>query len=169
MNDIKTTVLEIKKELQNRVKSGKKKPISSQSLKMFLDKKFNLDINNASGIISRKHLVILDQIQEEFDKHEIVAYHGEVIGKCLLKKIPMHRGSMGVRLIYGENEYSGTVKVVNGKSVKAPYKPFQDEALDALDQHIQGLKDFAGILAIPTGGGKTYTMAYWLLKNVIIL
>jgi len=167
MNDINTIVLKIKHELLSRVANAKKKPISSQSLKMFLDKNFNLDIDNASGIISKKHQTILDQIQEEFDKNEIVAYHEEVIGKCVLKKIPMHRGSMGVRLIYGENEFSGTVKVVKGNSVTAPYKPFQEEALEALDQHLQGPSDFACILSIPTGGGKTYTMAYWLLKNVI--
>lgn len=167
MNDIKKTVLEIKKELLNRVKTGKKKPISSQSLKMFLDKTFNLDINNASGIISKKHQAILDQIQEEFDKNEIIAYHAEVGGKCLLKKIPMHRGHMGVRLIYGENEFSGTIKVVNGLSIKSPYKPFQEEAIIEMDKRIPGPNDFAGILAIPTGGGKTYTMAYWLLKNAV--
>lgn len=31
---------------------------------------------------------------------------------------------------------------------------------------LQDDKD-AGILALPTGGGKTYTAIYWLLKNII--
>ena len=167
MKDIKTTVLELKTELLNRVKYSKKKKMVKQSLKEFLVDWFDLNIDNDSAVISKKHQLILDDIQKEFDINEITAYHSEVTGKCVLKKIPMHRGSIGLRLIYGENEFSGTVKVVKGKSLKAPYKPFQEEALDALDQHIQGPNDFAGILAIPTGGGKTYTMAYWLLKNVI--
>lgn len=136
-------------------------------MKEFLVNWFDFDIDNNSGIISKKHKTILDEIQMEFDKNEITAYHEEVIGKCLLKKIPMHRGYMGVRMIYGENEFSGNVKVINGLSAKAPYKTFQEEAMDVLDKRVPQPGDFAGIIAIPTGGGKTYIMAYWLLKNAI--
>ena len=166
MKEIKSTVFEIKAELTKRVTHGKKKKIYKQSLKEFLVDWFDLNIDNDSGIISKKNQVILDSIQHEFDINEITAYYQES-SKCPLKKIPMHGYSMGVRLIYGENEFSGTIKVVDGLSVKSPYKPFQEKAIIEMDKRIPGPNDFAGILAIPTGGGKTYTMAYWLLKNAI--
>lgn len=43
----------------------------------------------------------------------------------------------------------------------------QKEAVKNLNKKFKEKRNFAGILAIPTGGGKTITSIYWLLQNFI--
>jgi ATP-dependent helicase IRC3 len=61
---------------------------------------------------------------------------------------------------------AGKVTVVRGKSA-TKLKLHQAHALKALNKKIQGRQNFGGLLVMPTGSGKTFTAAYWLLKNVI--
>lgn len=50
---------------------------------------------------------------------------------------------------------------------RTPY-PFQVKAFEALDRLKEGNPDgFASMLVLPTGAGKTYTAAHWILKNYI--
>jgi len=50
---------------------------------------------------------------------------------------------------------------------RTPY-PFQIKAFEALDRLKENNPDgFASMLVLPTGAGKTYTAAHWVLKNYI--
>lgn len=50
---------------------------------------------------------------------------------------------------------------------RTPY-PFQEKAFSALDRLKQNNpKGFASMLVLPTGAGKTYTAAHWVIKNYI--
>ena len=50
---------------------------------------------------------------------------------------------------------------------RTPY-PFQVKAFEALDRLKEGNPDgFSSMLVLPTGAGKTYTAAHWILKNYI--
>jgi superfamily II DNA or RNA helicase len=54
----------------------------------------------------------------------------------------------------------------NNVNPKAP-REHQTNALKKMSEFFLQNKKKAGILVLPTGGGKTYTAVYWLLKNVI--
>lgn len=50
---------------------------------------------------------------------------------------------------------------------RTPY-PFQEKAFEALDKVKENNPDgFSTMLVLPTGAGKTYTAAHWILKNYI--
>ena len=50
---------------------------------------------------------------------------------------------------------------------RTPY-PFQKKAFEALDRlKTSNPNGFSSMLVLPTGGGKTYTAAHWILKNYI--
>ena len=61
---------------------------------------------------------------------------------------------------------AGTVKIASGNSNLELFK-HQNDAIKILNDKIlsSGKQPFAGLLVLPTGGGKTLTATYWLLKN----
>lgn len=63
---------------------------------------------------------------------------------------------------------AGTIKVIQERNQIELYW-HQTEALHAIDKAIASNKSngFAGILVIPTGGGKTLTAVQWVLKHII--
>jgi ATP-dependent helicase IRC3 len=60
--------------------------------------------------------------------------------------------------------YSGQIQVSTGKNPRELYA-HQNEAIKKLDQ--VNCYSFKGLLVLPTGGGKTLTAVYWLLRNFI--
>lgn len=60
---------------------------------------------------------------------------------------------------------SGTIRAKQGVNTRLPYN-HQKEAMNCLNI-IDKEKAYSTLLVIPTGGGKTYTAATWLLKNAI--
>lgn len=65
-------------------------------------------------------------------------------------------------------QYAGEIRVENGKNPKTLYL-HQTEAIKKLDEKIikTNKSPFAGLLVLPTGGGKTTVAVQWLLKNYI--
>ena len=65
-----------------------------------------------------------------------------------------------------EYPYAGTVNTASGNSNLELFK-HQNDAIKNLNDKIlnKGNNPFAGLLVLPTGGGKTLTATYWLLKN----
>lgn len=63
-----------------------------------------------------------------------------------------------------EMESAGEITREKGDNPRNLHK-HQEEVLQSLNKKIK--PNFSGLLVIPTGGGKTYTAVYWLLKNVI--
>lgn len=64
-----------------------------------------------------------------------------------------------------ENINSKTITPAIGKNPRQLYE-HQEEALKKLDE-INKKNSFNSLLVLPTGGGKTLTAAYWLLKNAV--
>ncbi len=64
--------------------------------------------------------------------------------------------------------YAGRIEVVNGNNPKSLYL-HQEEAVKQLDKKIikTNKNPFAGLLVLPTGGGKTLTAVQWLSRNYI--
>jgi superfamily II DNA or RNA helicase len=58
------------------------------------------------------------------------------------------------------------LNVNNEKSYRKPYN-YQQEAINQLENSLIIQNKKAGILQIPTGGGKTYTAVYWLFNSLI--
>lgn len=64
-----------------------------------------------------------------------------------------------------KNDNAGTIEISRDESRLNLYK-HQREAIQEL-QSKTVKKSFAGMLVLPTGGGKTLTAAYWLAKNYL--
>lgn len=63
------------------------------------------------------------------------------------------------------NDYAGKVVVSRGKNPREMYG-HQYEALLRLNR-MSAINRFKGLLVLPTGGGKTFTAVFWVLKNAI--
>lgn len=64
-----------------------------------------------------------------------------------------------------ENINAQTITPAQGKNPRQLYE-HQEEALKRLDI-IDKKREFRTLLVLPTGGGKTLTAAYWLLRNAV--
>ncbi len=65
-----------------------------------------------------------------------------------------------------ESDFAGKIIVADGNSGIELY-PHQRYAIRKMDQVILNASDYAGLLVLPTGGGKTLTAAYWLMHNIL--
>jgi superfamily II DNA or RNA helicase len=63
-----------------------------------------------------------------------------------------------------ENYNAKLVSPAEGKNPRVLYE-HQVDAMKALDKI--DMRNFKSLLVLPTGGGKTLTAAYWLLKNAV--
>jgi len=62
-------------------------------------------------------------------------------------------------------KYAGKVNVISGSNPRTLYE-HQVEAVEKLDI-IDRNDTFKSLLVLPTGGGKTLTTVYWLLRNAV--
>lgn len=67
-----------------------------------------------------------------------------------------------------KNKHAGTIRVAEASSGIEFYK-HQKEAIRNLESELskRNSNNFAGLLVLPTGGGKTLTAAYWICKNFL--
>ena len=72
----------------------------------------------------------------------------------------------GWKMDYIETRANGEIKPKQGKSTRIPYD-HQKIAMQALTALDNSSKTYSGLIVLPTGGGKTYTAATWLLKNAL--
>jgi superfamily II DNA or RNA helicase len=65
-------------------------------------------------------------------------------------------------------KHAGTITIEQSESGIEPY-PHQKEAFYNLQKEIikSNKNPFAGLLVLPTGGGKTLTAAHWISKNIL--
>lgn len=65
-------------------------------------------------------------------------------------------------------DHAGTIEVAREESGLRLY-PHQEDAIEQLNLQLNKNQKmpFAGLLVLPTGGGKTLTAAYWLAKNLL--
>ena len=65
-----------------------------------------------------------------------------------------------------ESDFAGEMRVAEDKSGIELYQ-HQKEAIRAMDRVILNADDYAGLLVLPTGGGKTLTATYWLMASLL--
>lgn len=145
------------------------------------------------GMSKKKNLVILNEFDKQFKRNQITLWCGDVSysnieffdkGQVVTfklnpnaKKRPTKRKrppivNNGVEETYSKRkvEYknAGSLEIENSNSGITPYK-HQIEAINNLQEKIikQNKIPFAGLLVLPTGGGKTLTALYWIAKNYL--
>ena len=65
-------------------------------------------------------------------------------------------------------KFAGTITISDSKSNIEPYKHQQEAFYNLQNEIIKSNKNpFAGLLVLPTGGGKTLTAAHWISKNIL--
>jgi superfamily II DNA or RNA helicase len=117
---------------------------------------------------------LLDSVDQYVKKHGMVVYvHGAEMEDWLDLR---QEDTITFRLredpqrVQGktEHDFAGTISVSNDSNPVNLF-PHQSEAIKALDEKIIKAHPttFAGLLVIPTGGGKTLTAVHWLLRNVV--
>jgi superfamily II DNA or RNA helicase len=170
MNELEQHVGEIKNDLlrrqeQSKVLKNQRLSISKQTLQQFLMDWFKFRKRSRLSDEDKKSLA---EIQTYLDKYDILVYSkNHPLDNITIDQLSLHN-HIGVRLKYIEKDanIAGKIEVVDGVNTIAPY-PFQRDAISKLDRTINNKPDYAGMLVLPTGGGKTVTAVYWLLKNVI--
>lgn len=123
------------------------------------------------GMKRRRNFKSLYSIDHSLKKYKITYWNGrkEIDYLSEFKKgdtitLRMSNLEIDVRSINYVN--AGTVKVASGNNNLSLYK-HQTDAIKKLNEKIidTGKNPFAGLLVLPTGGGKTLTAVYWLLRN----
>ncbi|MCL2049796.1 MAG: exonuclease domain-containing protein [Defluviitaleaceae bacterium] len=64
------------------------------------------------------------------------------------------------------NENAGTIEITDSHSGLRLYAHQQDAIRD-MSSKILNKNEYAGLLVLPTGGGKTLTATYWLMGNIL--
>jgi superfamily II DNA or RNA helicase len=126
------------------------------------------------GMLQRRNFSVLKRFDNQLKRQNITLW----IGRYPVKKISdipwgetitFRRGEIGENHSQKiEYQYAGTVSIADSESKIELYQ-HQKEAFSNLQNHIiRSNKDsFAGLLVLPTGGGKTLTAAYWIAKNIL--
>lgn len=95
----------------------------------------------------------------DFPKNETVTFRVAEIDETKMTELKNKKSKV---------DFAGKINIANSESINKPY-PFQEEAFYALSQKITkpNKNQFAGLLVLPTGGGKTLTAAHWICKNYL--
>jgi superfamily II DNA or RNA helicase len=99
----------------------------------------------------------------DFKRGETITFRLKSVISSNLESKQVKKGTKKV-----ENKNAGTIQIVNEDSGLKLYK-HQEEAIENLQTKIikTDKNPFSGLLVLPTGGGKTLTIAYWLAKNLL--
>ena len=69
-----------------------------------------------------------------------------------------------------EVKFAGKINISKSESGITPYKHQEDAFYNLQKQIIMSDKNpFAGLLVLPTGGGKTLTASWWIAKNLSLI
>jgi superfamily II DNA or RNA helicase len=134
---------------------------------------------NRIGMGSRRNFAILDKFDYQFKKNNLTLW----CGKEPVKKISHFRKDETVTFRLVENtkkqisqdkerkvsyQYAGKVNVANAESGITLYE-HQEKAFYNLQEKIikSNKNPFAGLLVLPTGGGKTIIAAHWISRNYL--
>ena len=165
LKDIKDTCKEIN-DLINKSDRG----LIYRSYETFL---------NWFNMTSRRNFDLLNKVDYQLKKHDITFW----VGKKQLTSLADFKRGETITFRHtdsAENKFvnegakksghknAGTIQIANVESGLMLYK-HQEEAIESLQTKIvkSNKNTFAGLLVLPTGGGKTLTAAYWLAINFL--
>ncbi|MDR3287591.1 MAG: DEAD/DEAH box helicase family protein [Prevotellaceae bacterium] len=128
------------------------------------------------GMLHRRNFDILSKFDNQFRKNKITLW----LGKEHIKKLSLfpkgekitfrieHKTENTALSIKTKNPYAGTISITDEESGIVLYE-HQEKAFYNLQKEIikSNKKIFAGLLVLPTGGGKTLTAAHWISKNIL--
>lgn len=136
------------------------------------------------GMTYRRKFDILAKFDRQFKNHNVTLW----AGKEPVKKLEQFRKGETITFRLSDTsknnetqkendngtkqkvrfKYAGTVTIEQSESGIEPY-PHQEEAFYNLQKEIikSNKNPFAGLLVLPTGGGKTLTAAHWISKNIL--
>jgi len=112
----------------------------------------------------------VDELQvliQQYPEHFRTKYYRERLGKIAQSgKLP---DLVELQMLLEKtttNDYAGTISVVQEQSGIRLYQ-HQKEAVQHMDDWKRQGDSGAGLLVLPTGGGKTLTATYWLMKSIL--
>jgi len=124
------------------------------------------------GMKNRRNFEVLDKIDLQLKQNQITCWRGRDEMGHLNE---FNRGeTITFRMVQSEYEdnkmikypNAGKIRVASGKSNVTLFKHQEDAIKNLNDKILKTNKNpFAGLLVLPTGGGKTLTAVHWLLKN----
>ena len=132
------------------------------------------------GMENRKKTDLLIRFDRQFKNKGISLWRGS--SECLKSLCEFDRGET-ITFRYREStqvnhmdkasskvqyDFAGKINIVQNESGIIPYE-HQEKAFYNLQQKITkpNKNPFAGLLVLPTGGGKTLTAAHWICKNYL--
>lgn len=172
------------------VKNLRKKKAALKEIKIIVSKINNGIIENRSQKVSRKYNLFLSEIgmetrrnfdeltryERQFKNFGITFWEKEKEIKHLqkfkknstitFKKILMKENSEDNNM--AKVKHAGKINISKSESGITPYQHQQDAFYNLQKEIIKsGKNPFAGLLVLPTGGGKTLTAALWIAKNFL--
>lgn len=131
------------------------------------------------GMDKKRNFQVLGKFDYQFKKNNLTLW----CGKESMKFIAQFRKGETVTFRVAENDetnvteikerkskidYAGKINIAKSESGIVPYE-HQEKAFYNLTQQITktNKNPFAGLLVLPTGGGKTLTAAHWISKNYL--
>ena len=156
------------KEIAKKV-SERKRGLFHQKYEIFL-KRFEMS--------NRRNFDVLKKVDDQLNKHDITFWCGKEEfnsvsdfkrGQSItfkFKKTNQNFEKEGKRKV--KNQNAGTINIVTENS-PITLRKHQKSAIEQLQTKITTSNKnlFEGLLVLPTGGGKTLTIAYWIAKNYL--
>jgi len=129
-------------------------------------------------MLNKRNIETLSKVDSQLKKNNITIW----LGKEQLKSVIDFKRGQTITFKNNESKsstsnntslkiksiYSGSIFIKNEESGLSLYK-HQEDAIENLQNKIikSDKIPFAGLLVLPTGGGKTLTVAHWLAKNYL--
>ena len=113
------------------------------------------------GFTSKRNTGLLEYFSESLYGNQIAVDHPE-------KLLSVSKSGANSITFYNrvDNVFAGEIEISPKYSTGFGPEEHQIKAMKKMDR-FSGADDFAAILVLPTGGGKTFTASYWLAKNVL--
>lgn len=113
------------------------------------------------GFTSRRNLALIEYLEENLYEAEIAI--NDIVQ---LKSITKNGDQIITFYNQVDNVFAGQIAISKEQNTGFGPEAHQLAAIKELNQ-FKDSDNFATILVLPTGGGKTYTATYWLGKNVL--
>lgn len=133
------------------------------------------------GMGKKRNFALLKKFDYQFKKEKLSLWCGKEEVKQIgwfkkgetitfkLRQTGMNEETLKEKLTSKvQYEYAGKINIANSESGIVPYE-HQEKAFYQLQEKITkpNKNPFAGLLVLPTGGGKTLTAAHWISKNYL--
>lgn len=132
------------------------------------------------GMGKKRNFKILTKFDYQFKKHNLTLWLAKEPVKKLehfskgetvtfrMAEISEAKSTMDKKEKSVKYDFAGKINIANAESGIVPYE-HQEKAFYSLNQKIikTNKNPFAGLLVLPTGGGKTLTAGHWIAKNYL--